>query len=203
MRMRVRVRVAGAAAVVGGLMGLGTVGLGTVGVLGAPPAAALSCAQLVAEDGDRVFLGRVVARKGDEQITVRVVENRGTVPLPEQLVLTLEMWGWDAPRDWPRVSDETWAFVLQDGKDVSTRCNTVKAGELDAARASGPPSPAVPNEAWNAETNPDMERLAAQHAAASGRETESRSAGELAGWAGGGLLLGGVSLAATRRHQRR
>ena len=69
------------------------------------------------------------------------------------------------------------------------------------------PTTPVPNEAWNAETNPDMARLAARetaegaHAAASG-DAGGRSAGELTGWAGAGLLLGGVTLAATRRRQR-
>lgn len=64
-------------------------------------------------------------------------------------------------------------------------------GTPEPAVADG--STAIPSEPWNAETNPSMATLAAR------AQSHDRSAGELAGWAGLGVLVGVGVLVGLRR----
>lgn len=195
---------------------LATLVVGGVTLVSAPGAQALSCVQpdVVIQDADRVFVGTVDSVDGD-QLTFAVTQDRGPVPVPDEVTvrLTLEEW-WMAGG--PRDSHEPWLVALFPGTTDIGPCNAWTEDDpeygypADSALAplgeESPSASAVPNEAWNAETNPDMARLAEQQAARDAEAGATRhSAGTLAAAAAGGVTVGGVALGVIglRRRTRR
>lgn len=185
----------------------------------------------VVQDAERLFTGTVKSAEGN-RLLVDVVDDLGPVAVPDQVQVGLRLETWWSDGGSPRDSSAVWLFALSPGQNTINPCNAwTEGGEYgypaalegtsgqeaepevpvlnndqppgaDPVVVPGDAATEVPDESWNAETNPDMARLADQghDVQASGSR---HSTAELAGWAGAGLGLGAVLLAGLMWRTRR